>query len=167
MGDVGGAAAQITEAAISRIPALSRRLVRSHASHRQPIQPGGPVRPFCSHPISALAPHTRRPLPHLRSGLIPEHKAKTRGYDWDGGRVWTFDPETYLKVVDSLSPPRQHRYGTRGLPCNRFRQIDRWAIDSWGRGSRDSVALPFNPSHSPQCRPAGACNARQCIIGEG
>ena len=42
-----------------------------------------------------------------RNGLIPERKARTRGYDWQEGRRWTFDLETYAKV------------GTRGWACCR------------------------------------------------
>ena len=42
-----------------------------------------------------------------RNGLIPERKARTRGYDWQEGRRWTFDLETYAKVLPCPLP----------LPC--------------------------------------------------
>ena len=49
-------------------------------------------------------PGSRGPC-SARSGLIPERKPKTRGYDWDGGRVWTFDRATYAKVCPPPPPP--------------------------------------------------------------
>ncbi len=37
-----------------------------------------------------------------RNGLIPERKAGTRGYDWENGKFWSFDVETFVKVQLSL-----------------------------------------------------------------
>ena len=34
-----------------------------------------------------------------RNGLIPERKARTRGYDWQQGRHWVFNVDTYAKVA--------------------------------------------------------------------
>jgi hypothetical protein len=42
--------------------------------------------------------HVLSVIQWVRNGFIPERKAGTRGYDWENGRLWSFDVETFRKV---------------------------------------------------------------------
>jgi hypothetical protein len=54
--------------------------------------------------------------------LIPERKAGTRGYDWENGKFWSFDVETFRKVIPKIiqgfffvlaqSPLLESQYGS-------------------------------------------------------
>ncbi len=39
-----------------------------------------------------------------RIGLLPGRSTRVRGSDWERGRVWTFDRETYAKA----RPPKKY-----------------------------------------------------------
>jgi len=50
-----------------------------------------------------------------RNGLIPERKAGTRGYDWESGRFWSFDVETFRKYGSSSKLRMQSAASERQL----------------------------------------------------
>ena len=80
--------------ATPRSPAPSFHTAAAAAAARIGAHPGVP------HPPLGLRRHGGG---GGRNGLIPERKARTRGYDWQEGRRWKFDTETYVKVGYSLS----------------------------------------------------------------